>query len=163
MEHQPGAERVIRADKVISWSKLCWDVSGPLQGCFYDGSAPTGTCERRRGHALLVNLEPVVSLPGTGAEACTTVVHPNHYWALLMRPLSPKSSDVLASSDGGSQSSARSTVASHGRVGDRENGAIAGPLPLNGWGASSGRASSMTLKLISADKSKKVDRKSYPR
>lgn len=103
-------------DEVVSWSKASGDSASPLKSRINDGSAPISASERRRRHAHLVDLEPVTALSIAGIKGTIAWVHPDHYGALLMRPLGPDGSDVFASGDVGAERGAGSAVASHCRV-----------------------------------------------
>lgn len=68
-----------------------------------NGGAPAIPAQRRRVHAHLVDLEPVLALAVTGREGTGTLVHPDHDRPLLVCPLGPNSCDVLAGRDVGGE------------------------------------------------------------
>jgi hypothetical protein len=97
-----------------------------------NSSAPVVPTQRGLGHAHLVDLEPALALAVAGGEGAGALVHPDHDGALLVRPLAPDGSDVLAGGDGGAQGGGCAAVACHLGIGDAHDGVIVGPLALDG-------------------------------
>lgn len=100
----------------------------------HNSGAPAVSAQRRRVHAHLVDLEPILALAVASGEGAGALVEPDHDGPLLVSPLRPDGGDVLPSRDGGSQRGGGAPVTGHLGVCDAHDGVVVGPLPLNACG-----------------------------
>lgn len=129
------------SDEIIPWGQRSWNCARPLQIFVYNRGSPAGAGQGRSSHAHLIDLEPSSTRAITGSKCSRTFVHPNHYWALLMRPLCPYCGNCRASCHGSTEGSTGTSVTPHLDVGDGQSGIVVRPLSFNGsWGLSRAEA-----------------------
>jgi len=123
----------LMSNEIVSRREILGDGARPRKFGIHDSCPPTSACERWRCHAHLVDLEPACPLPIAARETGTAGVHPDHYWALLVRPLSPFRGDFAAGRDVCHEGCRGPAVAGHCCVCDGQDRIVAGPLTLNRW------------------------------
>lgn len=137
------------ADEVVAGGEVRGDSALPVEVLQDLGSAPVATGQRRRGHALLVDLEPLLAAAVAGVEVAGALIHPYHDGSLLVGPLLPDSADLASCLDGSTQVSAGAAVAHDLGVVDVHRGVVVRPLTLDGLGAG-GRCEAFITSMLSA-------------
>ena len=126
------------ADEIVARRKARGNGRLPEQVLVHLCGSPAVTGQWRRRHAFLVDLEPPHARAVARLEVAGAFVHPDHYGALLVRPLLPEGLDFAARGGGCGQVGGFAAVAHHLRVVDRGGGVVVWPLPLDRFGAGGG-------------------------